>query len=130
MIDVVAQVLSQSQIRWLSVLSDFVAAFVIGPWLAFAVTRDAGFRCRSALIRMGQRAALVMFSIALMYNALLVYSMGRTPIGSALLVNVFILITTLISAYRHVQAPAIPKYASWSRPMVVRAEIAKAKALL
>ena len=121
--DVLRFVLSDETIRDLSILSNFVAAIIIGPWLAFAVTPDASLKCPQAFLRLVHRYALVAFSIALMYNATLIYTSGRVPIGSALILNVMILITTGISAIRHSYAPAIPAGASWHRRIVLKAEI-------
>ena len=123
MIDVMKVILSDEAIRDFSILSNFVSAILIGPFLAFAVTPDAGFRCPQAFLRLVHRWALVAFSITLMYNATLIFTSGRVPIGSALILNVMILVTTCISAIRHSYAPNIPEGASWHRRIVLKAEI-------
>ena len=124
MYDIVAVYVSPDHIRDLSILSNFVAALVIGPWMAFATTQGAGFHCPTAFVRLIQRVVLVGLSITLMYNASLIYAENRTPIGSALILNILILISSLVSAWRHLGGPDIPRDASWKRRMVLKAELA------
>lgn len=122
--DFILEILGPQLLRDLSIIANVVSAAIIGPWLAFAVSQDAGIRCRVALTRLVHRYILGGFSLVLMYNAYVVYMTdGRIPPGSALLLNLFILLSTLISAYRHWTSPAIPANASWQHPMVIYAGI-------
>lgn len=113
MYDIVANFLSQEQIRSAVVTMDIITAIIIGPFLAFAVTDGAGFRCYLAFLRSVQRAVLVGFSIVLMYNATYILSTERTPAGSAVLITVFIFLSTVVSGLRHLASPPVPRNMNW-----------------
>lgn len=107
-VDLVAYALTPTQLRLAAELSCFVSAFLIGPFFAFAVTNDAGFHSPLAFLRLVQRWALVGLSIALLY--LWIYFLQNddyVPAGPALLVLIGVLVTTSISAVRHMLAPPI-----------------------
>jgi len=116
MVDVVGRLFSADHIRDWTIAANIAAAFFIGPYLAFAGTPDAGFWCPQAFLRMLHRIVLCLFSIALMYNATLIFESDRVPIGSAFLINVGILLSTLLSAVRYMWMPSISKDATWSNP--------------
>lgn len=118
--DMIGHLISPQHIREWTVACNFVAAFFIGPYLAFAATPDASFKCPQAFFRLVHRVLLVLFSIALMYNAVLIMETDRTPTGSALLINVMILATVFCSAVRyHWWMGDIPAGASWRHPHVL-----------
>ena len=116
MVDVVARFLSPDHVRDWTIAANIAAAFFIGPYLAFAGTPDAGFWCPQAFLRMLHRIVLCLFSIALMYNAALIFESDRVPIGSAFLINIGILLSTILSAVRYMWMPSISKDASWGHP--------------
>ena len=115
--DYIARIVSPEHIRDWTVAANVISAFFIGPYLAFAATPDAGFRCLQALIRMAHRVVLVVFAIALMNNAAVIASGVYIPHGAVLGVNICILMSVLISAMRyHYWMSDIPKNASWAHP--------------
>ena len=116
--DVIATWISPEHLRDWTIIANFVSAFFIGPYLAFAATPDAGFRCLQAFVRLVHRVVLVAFSLALMNNAMVLISDPvRTPTGSALMINVLILASVLISALRyHWWMADIPPNATWRNP--------------
>ena len=114
MYDIVAVFVSPEHIREATFVTNFVSAIIIGPFLAFAITPDAGIRCKLALLRFFQRIALVLFSIALMYNCTFIIMTGQSPSGPALLINLFIFLTTVISAVRHYLAPGVSQAGNWA----------------
>lgn len=115
--DWISYILSAETIRNGSILCNLVAAFFIGPYLAFAATPDAGFRCFQTFVRMIHRIILVAFAIALMNNAMVLVGSDRTPTGSAFSLNVFILVSVLISAARYYWWMGdVPADSSWERP--------------
>ena len=119
--DVIARIVSSDHIRELTVGCNMASAVFIGPYLAFAATPEAGFKCLQAFVRLLHRVFLVMFSISLMYNAMVVMQSDRVPTGSALLINVMILATVAISAVRcHWWMSTIPKDATWANPHFTR----------
>lgn len=121
--DLVTNLLSPDQIRAVAIWTNFISALVIGLWMAWATTHGAGVRCRVALTRLVARITYVGLAIILMNNAMTLYSQDRVPIASALLLNIFVFLTTMVSAYRHVSAPDIPPEASWEHPMLLKAEV-------
>jgi hypothetical protein len=115
--DWLATLFSPEQIREGTIEANVISAFFIGPYLAFAATPDAGIRCFQAFVRLFHRWVLVAFAIALMNNALVLANSDRVPTASAMVINMFILISTLVSASRYwFWIPDIPKDASWRHP--------------
>lgn len=113
--DVVRLFLTPEQIRLAAEFASLLSALMIGPFLAFAVTHDAGFHCPLAFLRLVQRWVLVGFSIALLYAwAYLVTNPERSPPGPVLLVLIGIFVSTFISGVRHWLAPPVPVTNTWS----------------
>jgi hypothetical protein len=115
MYDVVARLLTPDQIRDWCMISNAVSAVLIGAFLAYHNTQGAGVRCPLAFLRLVHRIVLVLFSLALMYNALFIYSSDRYPSGPALLINIGILISAIVSSIRFSFAPSIPESNTWRR---------------
>jgi Ni,Fe-hydrogenase I cytochrome b subunit len=88
-------------VRDTTIVTNVLTAFIIGPFLAFAITQDAGIRCPLAFLRLIHRISLVIFSIVLMYNVVVIVETDRIPTTSALFLNIMILVSTLISGIRH-----------------------------
>lgn len=108
--------ISPEHIRDWTVTANVVAAFFIGPYLAFAATPDAGFYCPQALIRMVHRVILVGLSLSLMNNAMVIVSGGDGD-GSTFGVFIFILLSTTVSGLRYKLWMAdIPLDATWAHP--------------
>jgi hypothetical protein len=112
--DYLGMLIGHDSIRNLTIGCNMISAPMIA-FFAFAVTEGAGFHCPLAALRLLQRIVLCFFSITLMYNALLIYETDRVPIGSAFLVNVFIMVSTIISGIRHMMAPPISSQNTWKR---------------
>lgn len=111
--DVVAVLLAPEQIREATAAMCVVAAFMIGPFLAFAVTQDAGVHCFLALVRLIHRVALVLLSIALMYWASFIVADGKGVSGPAFLVVLCLFFATAVSGLRHALAPPVPRSNTW-----------------
>lgn len=111
--DVLARFLTSDEIRNIVIIANMVAAFLIGPYMAFAVTPDAGFRCPIAFLRLLHRISLVALSIALFYNAVYIMQTDRVPTGPALLIDVTLFLTIGLSAIRHGYALPIPESNTW-----------------
>lgn len=120
--DMIARLISAEHIRDWTVICNVVSALFVGPYLAFAATPEAGFKCLQAFVRMIHRIFLVGFSIALMNNAyVIITTPDRVPTGSALALNVLIFATVVCSAVRyHWWMADISKGASWRHPHFVQ----------
>lgn len=129
--DVIATWISPEHLREWTVAANVVAALFIGPYLAFAATPDASFRCLQAFIRMLHRIVLVGFSLALMNNAMvLISNTERVPTGAALAINLCILLSVAISALRYrYWMSDIPHDATWRHPHFVHRETNKERAI-
>ena len=115
--DFIAAWLGPENIRGLTIVANIIAACFIGPYLAFAATPDAGLRCPQAFFRLLHRIVLVIFSLALMNNAMVLLGTDRAPTGAAFGINILILLSTLISAARyHWWMGDIPNDSSWRHP--------------
>lgn len=101
--------------RLLVVLACVISAAVIGPFLAFKATPDAGIGCPLAFLRLLHRISLVLFSVALGYLALfIVDNQDYVPATPAVFVMVGVFVTTMISGIRHSYALPIPQDNTWS----------------
>lgn len=100
--------------RCIAVWTCIVSALMIGPFLAFAVTTDAGVRCPLAFLRLLHRISLVFLSLALAYLALFVVKTGATPSTPTIFILVGIFVTTAISGIRHSLAGPIPLDNRWN----------------
>jgi hypothetical protein len=124
--DVIANYVSAQHIQQWSIAANVIAAIFIGPYLAFAATPEAGFKCLQAFVRLVHRVLLVGFSIALLNNALVIIKTDRVPTGSGLALNLLILGTVICSALRyHWWMADIPKNASWRFPQFTHRETEK-----
>ena len=122
--DIITEFLPAEVIRDVCILSNFIAAAMIGLWYAWATTQGASFQCKAAFTRLVHRWAMVIWSIILLYHGIvLMQEVDRVPVGASLLVNVGILALTVISGYRLHQAPDIPHEASWDRRIAIRADV-------
>jgi hypothetical protein len=113
MYDVVILYLSSDTIRSIASWTLSLSALIIF-FLAFAVTEGAGFHCPLALLRMVQRMILCALSIAAAYAAAFIVYLSWTPPGPILLLCIAFMASTLISAARHMLAPAIAADNTWS----------------
>lgn len=118
--DVIALYISPEHVREWTVVSCFIAALFIGPYLAFAATPDASFKCLQAFVRLVHRVFLCALSIALLNLALVVGS-GNEADGAGMAVYFTILVTVICSAVRyHWWMADIPNGASWRNPQFTR----------
>ena len=106
--DFMSSLFTPDQLRWTAIFANAFAAALIGGFLAFAVSRDAGWRCKQARIRMAHRWLLIFFSVVLVYNAYTLWETDRVPIGSAVLLNIWIIFTAVFSSYRLSHSPDLP----------------------
>lgn len=115
--DLIGNYLNSNQIRDITIFSDVVGAFLVGPYLAFAATSDAGVRCFQAFVRLIHRIVLIAFAIALMNNAMVIAGSERVPSGSAVGISIGIVVSAIISAMRYYfWMGDIPADASWGSP--------------
>lgn len=112
MFDVVAYWMTPVQIRDGVVVMNALSAIMVG-FMAFAVTPGAGIKCYFAFLRFVHRVVLVLFSIALAYNAADMLVSNHFPAGPAFLLMFGVFFSSLVSALRHVAAPSIPENMTW-----------------
>lgn len=113
MIDVVSPILGPDGIRHASIICLWVSAIIIG-FLAFAATKDAGFRCPLAFLRAALRLFMVLFAISVAYLAAwLGETPDRVPTGPALLVDMTMMLVFLCSCAIILFSPPIPRENSW-----------------
>lgn len=97
--------------EWIAIFAWLLAPLI--GFLAILVTPDAGWRCYYAFMRLVHRYALAFLSIALFYYGTVILVTDHGQPGAALLVMLLMFVTTLISAMRHLPAPAIPADMTW-----------------
>jgi hypothetical protein len=114
MYDIVSPYVDADKVRDLLVITLVLSALMIF-FLAFAVTRGAGFRCPLAVLRAVQRFFSCALAITLAYIAAYVaeYSTDSVPLGPLLIVFILVMVSALISGARHLMAPAIADDNTW-----------------
>jgi hypothetical protein len=111
--DLVAGFLSPEQIRHVAVWALAVSAGFVFVF-AFAGSDGAGFRCPVAMLRFLYRLFMCCLAIALAYDGAWVASHEEyVPPGPMLIVLVSLMLVLLVSAVRHMLAPAVAADNSW-----------------
>ena len=102
--DVLTNHLSDAMIRCLTVWALVVSAIVVFA-LAFALTRGASLRCFLTTVRWVQRFVLCAVAIAMGYAVAYIVDWSYTPPGPFVILIGLLMVSTLISAVRHLSPP-------------------------
>lgn len=112
MYDIVSVYLSDETMRCMAVWTLSISAAIIFV-LAFAVTEGAGFRCPLAFLRGVQRLLLCALAICKAYAAAWIAQTGWTPPGPVLILFIMFMLVIMVSAARHLMAPAVNRNNTW-----------------
>lgn len=111
--DVTAWFLTAQEVRTIEVNCLFVGA-ILTFIFAFTLTVGASWRCPLGAIRWLQKYALGVLSITMGYFASYIWANGEgAAAGPACLMLMAWMTVLIISAVRHLLAPAIPESNNW-----------------